>query len=453
MKEPFQNLSEEFEYNGLWWDAEKPEIKLTGTLFAKPSEVRLEVHSSDTVFGDTVESICGVVRGALVTLCDVVSSGESGTGGGLTSSTYDVRYVLSGIHATDKTLFTKARVLFSEIEYSAGSHLIGHETNENGFQFEIKTPINHEIKLSNFTLRTENWVQGTHSGFHATYDELFEFVLIPPVDSDLTWFVERAFDLRNLLTALHGRMAIFKKIILKTDDMTFIHLYFEQPHVRHKTSTMFFDIYLPIKVLGHDVFEIVCRKWFDEFANKMIAIRLFCRTFYHPNEHYQADLILQCQTLEAFHRAFFPGEYMTADEYRPYLEDMVGKIPPTLERPLRQRIESALKYGYQYSQKKRFSELMAMTPDFFKAELTKQPSLFLTKVLDTRNFYTHSDEFTKSNVILDEDVSIVNFGLASWFNILFLIKLGVPEATLLKRLDHNPALRLYNGFKGDLDFV
>lgn len=453
MNEPLKVLSESYELEGLWWNVSEPSRKLAGTLTANPNELSLVVLAENADLGRNVQIIAGIVRGAEITLLSAVVEGSYRTGHGLRRTDYSIRYALAGIHATLDTSFDEITVSFSNIETSFCNHLIDHEATDTGLQFVIEKPIEKVIELNDSSLRLVNRVQGSYFGFSAAYQEMFEFEFQAPHPEEFDWFIEKAWDLRNLLTVLHGRMAIFRSLRLQTGDSQSIYLFFEQPHYKPHRDDVRADPFIPFWLLDEAIGASLFQRWFCDFQDKMLSVFLFCRLFYSSNEHSKMVLVLCCQMLEAFHRGFYGGEYMTKKEYAPHLEKMVKNIPPALDRSLSQRIEGALKFGYQYSQKKRFTDLSNKLPDSFRKKISGNMPLFITKVLDTRNFYTHGDEESKGDILKEEDVPIVNFALTTWFNLLMLLQLGVPEEFLLQHLENCHSFYMYDGFKGYLDFL
>lgn len=454
MNSPLRNLSQDYDCEGIWWDISKPTVKLPGILRVRPEDITLVILAENMTLGDESEIVCGTVNGAFVTLLGCTLLDECTSNFLFTRSTYVIDYALSGGHLTEQSKYLNVYVTFSGMENSTFKKMIEVIHKGDAIQQIVEAPVSHSIEIGDFSVELKNWVSSQHSVYKSNFEEKFSFVIAPVEAQDFDWFREKIFQLRDLITVLHGEAILFQQLSLTFSDDVIVNVYFEQSHAPRQKLQGRKRIFIPIRQLEREKFEEILKAWFVDFRDKQLSVQLFCRLFYHPNEHPKADLVLYCQMLEAFHRTFYGGQYMDIDDYEPHLQKMVASIPNELESSLKARIKSSLRFGYQFSQRKRFDLLMNEIPEQFRNALTSKPGDFVSRVLDTRNFYTHSDEASLSEQVLsDEDVPLVNFALSAWFNFLLLKQLGVPEPLLLARLTQNNAFSKYSGFKHYLKFV
>ncbi len=95
------------------------------------------------------------------------------------------------------------------------------------------------------------------------------------------------------------------------------------------------------------------------------------------------------QALEAYHRSFHIGAFMTAEEYdadvRPALN---AAIPAVVEGAFRQRLQSAIQYGYEFSLRRRLRDLVDALP---QSQIfgTARNTDFRNRSVDTRNTMVH----------------------------------------------------------------
>lgn len=95
------------------------------------------------------------------------------------------------------------------------------------------------------------------------------------------------------------------------------------------------------------------------------------------------------QALEAYHRSFHNGAFMTAEQYdadvRPVLN---AAIPAVVEGAFRQRLQSAIQYGYEFSLRRRLRDLVDALPPSQIFETARNTD-FRNRTVDTRNTMVH----------------------------------------------------------------
>jgi hypothetical protein len=136
-------------------------------------------------------------------------------------------------------------------------------------------------------------------------------------------------------------------------------------------------------------FNHIVESWFTLFPQFNSIVSL-----YFLGEHSRGltmeNLFLGVlQAVEAFHRTFYSGVYISADQYEQQVRPiLVNAIPPGLDPPFRQSLIARLRFGYEHSLRNRLRELLATLPEtaaFAGARNTE----FLARTVNTRNRLTH----------------------------------------------------------------
>jgi hypothetical protein len=100
-------------------------------------------------------------------------------------------------------------------------------------------------------------------------------------------------------------------------------------------------------------------------------------------------LLALTQGVEAFHRRFYAGEYMAADQFEAVVRaPLTAAIPATLEPSHREAIAARLKFANEYSQPKRFTELFDTYSSVLEL-LVPRPIELVRPIVETRNEFTH----------------------------------------------------------------
>ncbi len=116
-------------------------------------------------------------------------------------------------------------------------------------------------------------------------------------------------------------------------------------------------------------------------------------TLYHCALHstgfLQTKFLYLSQCFEALHRRLRGGHYVTPEEYSRVLPGLFAAIPTTLDRSHRDSLKNRLKYGYQFSLRKRLELVLKDYPSLAREYRIDERDT--TEIADHRNFLTHYD--------------------------------------------------------------
>ncbi len=162
------------------------------------------------------------------------------------------------------------------------------------------------------------------------------------------------------------------------------------------------DSFLKIKVFSYTEvatgFEKYLGKWFEKSTQLRIVHDLYFGITYIPSIYVHVKLLTLAQALEAYHRRLYGGQYLTEDQYESVLKTLVNAIPDEVSADHRSSLANAVKYGYQYSLRKRlqliFQQVLKDYEDiviklFGEKKLQK---IFIDKFVNARNDFTHYPE-------------------------------------------------------------
>jgi hypothetical protein len=152
----------------------------------------------------------------------------------------------------------------------------------------------------------------------------------------------------------------------------------------------------------------------------------------------EGKLLSLTQAVEAFHRRFRAGLYMDQDAFaNEVLAPLVAAIPATAPEPLRRSLRDRLRYGNEFSQRRRFRALFGEYAPALET-LALNPVAYVDPITDHRNEFTHFDpgQRTADAEVPPERVLLYNFLLRMLLEACFLESMGFSRdeiVTLLRR--------------------
>jgi hypothetical protein len=145
----------------------------------------------------------------------------------------------------------------------------------------------------------------------------------------------------------------------------------------------------------------------------------------------QFDFLALVQALESYHRRRIGGRYLPDDEYETLRSQIVAGFPEKMPSALRQKLKSMLKFANEPSLRKRLKELLGQLSDEMRQALADDQGHFIERVVDTRNYLTHLDEYSRGNVLeTGQDFYDYIILLEAFLAMLFFQALDIPEADI-----------------------
>lgn len=215
-----------------------------------------------------------------------------------------------------------------------------------------------------------------------------------------------------------------------------------QPDVLHNDRDMF--MLLPRLRLGQQLSQ-VANQWFRKYESLKTLVGLLLAVQGKNYTYQEAELVTLIQGLESFSRATGSLQYMTRDEYASIEKEQVAAIPARVPDALRERLKNVLKYGNEYSLRKRLTVMLNVLGSDAQEQVHPQIEAFVEQVVDARNHVTHRPPERKRMTGLA--LYDLNRRLEVMITHLVLAALGVPapEAIAAVRRSRRLALGITGG--------
>ncbi len=404
------------EYRGRWWLPENPEELLPGVL--KPTadgesvlelsgsfEVRSHIQSlseTDLVLGMSDS-------GKKITLYKCLETGTTISAPGFTTSVLSPSAVFVGAHFLNVAQITFKK-LFVHLAY------LDEWVNRSGFDIQDLTAagdvtikyarpepvlvkarddlsVGFDVSLSGLRrdiVQTKvNLVQKTYLRLEPSSDLALEqyLELMSCVQDFLTLAVNRAV----YPLSMQGKTEANKEAVNGKDHFPLVDVYYlpAQRPVSAKKVMPYDMLFEYSDIAGR--FEQLLATWFEKAETLGPVLSLYFGTLYNPRMYIEHSFLNLIHAVEAFHERVHGGEYISSAEYEPICKDLVAAIPEVVGEDHRQSLKSKLKFGNEFSLRKRLKETFIDNEEILCEYISNQRK-FIGMVVDTRNYLIHHDE-------------------------------------------------------------
>lgn len=450
------------QYKGYWWLPGKDAQKIYGILsFNDPKgkatlDLMGTLNSIKKMFSSTdIPLIHGFsADGRQITLHKCTSPGGKMAFPGFPTERYQVQRAFIGVHFNrieDITFKT-----FS-ILYSNASDWVGISGIEQSFS--LTEPNDITLKYSPKKIADveidKNWrLEILHKAVvsppkhfidqtEASIKEKVFFKVSASSEVSFEEFLKKIFLISNFLTLGVGRpifpLAIegtTSKAVFQIEQETkseTIHIFFimaESPDlIKSRTWNEMFFAY------GHIMqdFERMIQKWFEKADLLNPVYDLYFGTLYNSSMYLHHEFLSLAQALESYHRRMHGGKYVEDQPYQPIRQTLSSAIPSSLGEDFRESLKTKIKYGNEFSLKKRLREVVDKNSEFIQT-LIVDPGEFIDQVANTRNYLTHYTEELRPKAKKGYDLYVLGQKLKFLIEVCFLSELGLPSNVIQKRL-------------------
>jgi len=422
-------MMDKFEYEGIWWLPDKPEKQVPGTLRFTPNEAILKLIGSFKDTKDTLkpEIILGISsNGKKITLHKCFETKPNNVSVPESLSFYaDEVFVGAHFQKSEDIKFRKLCIRYSYLDEWVNIFEF-NITDEKEMVIKYKKPepiqasIGEDCKI--FIVFRVTIAQKEKSIKQRTYIRIE-----PSVEKSLEEYRNIMRLIQNFLS-LGVTEPVYPLTITGTTEANNspIEIYYHSPEISKvpKTLCMLFTF----KDIS-DRFEILLKNWFEKADTLGPVYDLYFGTLYNPRMYLQHQFLSLIQAIEAYHRRKFEGKYLSDDDYEPIYEKFKKFInelaiePSSKEASFKEALKSKLKYGNEYSLRKRLKDLFEKYKEVVD-HFIENKDIFINRVVDTRNYLTHYDKNLREKAVDGEQLYYVTQQLKIVIVICLLSELG-----------------------------
>lgn len=452
------------EYQGVWWLPSDNLKKIAGVLSFSEQNGRA-ILSLIGGFNDiqvlnanqTILLIFGFSSdGKKITLFGCGISGTKLSFPGFPTEKYSVQRVFIGVHfnSKDDIKFQSVAVLYSNASEWVGlsgiTFNLPSEDQKFSLQYSPKkiseVNIDDDCKIEILHRATGQPPKHSIDMTEAGIKEKVYFRIVAKENQAFDWFFKKMQLLSNFLTLGIGS-PVFPLSIDGTSEQAItmvdskkhyeqISIFFimadhEEPLKHYAWDKMFF-------AFGHIAkdFEMMIKKWFEKAELLDPVYDLYCGTLYNSAMYLQHEFLSLIQALETYHRRVYGGKYLEDESYRPICLSIEQAIPTSIESDFKVSLKARLKYGNEFSLRKRLKQIIDKHTVFI-SHLIANPDEFITQVVDTRNYLTHYSAELESKKIKGYELYVLSQKIKFLIEICFLVELGLSDDNIKKRLNED----------------
>ncbi len=243
-----------------------------------------------------------------------------------------------------------------------------------------------------------------------------------------------AWQCQSLMTLLVGRQLSIRSITIEAterdDAAKHLQLRVQQRGKHDQADVHPFEMLLPYEMIREE-FSGAVRQWYNRSEQATLASNIFFGSQLLKESTVNVKFLAICQAAESYHRSLGSGVYMNQQTYDEVITKFISAIPSAITQDHRQSLKSRLRYGNEYSLRTRLMGLLKRLPPAVRRRIDGgSTSRFISKVADTRNFYTHYDHASQKNVWSGRSALVAAERLRVLVVANLLLDLGLPDSKL-----------------------
>jgi ApeA-like protein/HEPN superfamily Apea-like protein len=398
-----KTLRGDFELRGTYWLPDRPGTTVAGVLSCHGGQSQLDLLGAFYPFGaeadpDQVPLIVGITNEGPCTLRNAIRTNLSfqvGGRGGVTETTWTPTLVLVGaiFESPDEMVFERSEFEFDALEAWLGRPPFDEKYEEGSVTARYDFPPEVSVDLSelNATLSVGRGFSSRAGSFRTLRWESAASIGLSVRDPQpFDWFMERLGDTRALLGLLVGDAVtpIRMRLRLPGARATSVEAIFSATGRPAERSLHPAEMLVPYQEI-EERFPDLVHLWFERQPVLQNVVALLFGTLYAADLPHEFRFLALTQALETLHRRIAGGFYVDESAYAPIENALVAAIPANVASDHRQALKSRMKYGNEFSQNRRLSDLFKFLEPDARAAIATDPAAFTREVVAQRNYLTH----------------------------------------------------------------
>lgn len=453
MKDGMYSLNDTIDLAGDWWDSQDQNTRIPGQLtFDQNKGIELRVnqafsppHGEVRVGDANPRYVCihGVtVKGEAVTLIDAQQFGTSlnfGTGGIREPAKIYARILVMGAHIPPQFRYRSISFRIPGLQVWLAHQVIAGKMHFDANNMPVRQDyslISRPAEEFNIPAITSivsilySWNQNIDAYSTIEVSVSSWFRIKPDTPMLVDWFLEQNDKLLTLVSLLAGQLMLADSIQAQIDDSsTRVSVLFASEETSKPKMKLPSDFFLSRDKISIP-FSECCKKWFEVVPKFEKAATLTKSIMASEDLWLHMRFLSLLQALEGLHRSMGDGKYMKNIAYEAVVHELQNAIPDSVNPDHRSSLKSKIKYGNQYSLRKRLKNLEASLTDEIRKHLFGPTKSAPHTWIDTRNYYTHWDEELIGSVLDNQEMYFANIRLTHFLCTMFRILIGVPESDI-----------------------
>ncbi|GLH74757.1 hypothetical protein GETHLI_32590 [Geothrix limicola] len=360
--------------------------------------------------------------------------------------------LLIGHQIPDDARFKKVRFRIPGLQHWLSSPLVqrGIERKENDgsivFHYRVEGSADESFRLpsiaSDVTFTT-TWIESRAlDPFSCSVASEAWVELCPDEPQPLDWHLKQFATLNYMLSWLSSWSMSPDKIEGINDPHSSVSVLYRFQDRKPNLSPSQIDLFIPRPLLGIEL-GVALVNWFEIYSKIEDPCRLAISTSGSKELWIHVEFLSWMQALEGLHRSILDGNYMDPKAYEPVKKSLVDAIPNIVEQAHRESLRSRIRYGYQYSLRKRLDELTKRLSEPLRTIILGEGGQFPGSWVETRNYYTHWDVALQPTILEPPKMYEASFRISIFARVLFLQLMGISDEVVIQALGGSCHLAQY----------
>lgn len=444
----FEDLFNDYEIKGHWRLEKTLEPTFGGVLSIKPSQQpRLTIsggfHKSMDEFNGLIkfEGIWGETydRGK-VSLIDCLVE-DSTANEQVTESVIRAQVVTYGNIFTysKESAFTDVYLSISSTESWLNYWGIQSENHDNKtpvFRYEPLTTIEFKIPDIGYIRLYSVWSH-TSNTMSDVFLKVTAKIHFKPDNKTLGIYncIKSAKSFERLFQLLQGGDALTVMLDAKEKNSEdTVSIYFQPNKLKKPVKSYTPGMLFPYHKIS-SIFPTLLANWFKIEERFYDELELYSRVALLQGVFTHFEFLSLTQVIESFHRKIFPeSRYIDQTLYdKEVLNVLSSQLPAVLVGDHRMSFKNRIKYGNEYSMRKKLTELIEKLTPVQKSWICNTTSGFVSRVVDSRNYYTHLSTDNEAFVLKGGDLFLISEKLQLLIEIYIFKELGISNELIEER--------------------
>ena len=370
-------LSDNFEKMGYFFNPENREQGFYGTLKYSNGGVKIHVvrRQEDPNLIDSVSDhkvLYGELSdGTAVRLQDCYTLQTKNSMLGVQEIEILAVYLLVNVNLEkyDSEAISRVRLRFEHLEMWINDNLFRVEEEHPSVFLDTTIPrVKRFVITSNGTLHKLGWtITNPNNGFYAKTMKASPYIDIEYAlrKASFSRVMDDVFSVRNFLYLMYGDVPKCISIKVFGDEKPLFGI--DILGMINDPDLQYADIGNPYQFLLHrkaytQYYRKIVNTWNDKYEELLPILDLLVSSE-KGNSYNENRFLMTARALEAYHRKIIKGNYMTEDEWKPYRAELSTAISKALDSGHRASIKSRIRYAYQFSFRKRLTDIQKQIPD------------------------------------------------------------------------------------------
>jgi len=441
------------ELKGFWWIPKQKKNKLYGTLKLENEQIILttedykfnkksfnqNLNYYDIIIGESI-------NGKKITLLDCREFNYNSTfGHGTTKKIFvDKAIVGKQFNKKDYVKFRNFKIHFDLLDEFVWMNGFKQKFRKKGktiLNLTYKFPKEKKIKINNFELIITFSLNGPTMS-RVTKEQVATQKIFLQIKSIKNMNLNEIYQIKDALRTLlsfatqksileDDFYGIEEKIINKTKIPEEIKIYDRNIVKKGKN----YEGIIPDNFLFnfHDFgrkYSLMFKKWFSLHDKIKSIIPSYNALIYSKDTYLEYHFLGLIHSIEGLYRILINKNYMNTKKYEKEIaEKLISAIPQTINKNHKESLKSKIKYGYEYSLRKRLTEMYQDYCNKLGLDFNSVKS-DIGKIIDTRNYLVHQDNSLKSKASTGNELLRLTYQLKKIMEFIILKEMGFDKDKL-----------------------